>query len=148
LSTSTTALLAASVPSSTAGETAGPPGQVVMVTGCEMVMWSSILPETLMVAPEAALVRAKLTVEQGLVDVQVPLSNPPCHTYKASGAAAWGAAGAKAPKASTTAPAPSVVAAYRPACPRIRTIACVFMETPPGLTLPKACTVRVAPHSC
>src|SRR5262249_33155252 len=62
--------------------------------------------------------------------------------------AAWAAAGAKAPKASTTAPAPSVVAAYRPACPRIRTIACVFMETPPGLTLPKACTVRVAPHSC
>ena len=61
---------------------------MVMVTGCEMLRWSSIVPETLMVAPEAALVRAKLTVAHGLADVHVPLSKPPCDTYKVFGAAA------------------------------------------------------------
>jgi hypothetical protein len=45
-------------PSRIPGEPAGPPGHVVMVTGDEMLRWSSIVPETSMVAPEAALVRA------------------------------------------------------------------------------------------
>jgi hypothetical protein len=45
-------------PSKTPGEPAGPPGHVVMVTGTEMLTWSSIVPETSIVAPEAALVRA------------------------------------------------------------------------------------------
>jgi hypothetical protein len=40
------------VPSRTAGEPAGPPGHVVMVTGDEMTGWSSIVPETSIVAPE------------------------------------------------------------------------------------------------
>ena len=86
------------------------------------------MPETLIVAPEAALVRAKLTVAHGFADGQVPLSRPPCDTNKVFGAAAWAAAGAKIPKAST-APAPSAVAAYRPARRREER-ACVFMETP------------------
>ena len=55
-STVTTGPLA--VPSRAAGRPAGPPGQVVMVTGDLMARWSSIVPETSMVAPEAALVRA------------------------------------------------------------------------------------------
>jgi hypothetical protein len=46
------------VPSRTPGEPAGPPGHVVMVTGDEMTGWSSIVPDTSMVAPEGALVRA------------------------------------------------------------------------------------------
>jgi hypothetical protein len=44
-STVTTGLSCA-VPSRTAGEPAGPPGHVVMVTGDEMTGWSSIVPET------------------------------------------------------------------------------------------------------
>ena len=42
------------VPSRTAGEPAGPPGHVVMVTAAEMLRWSSMVPETSMVAPEGA----------------------------------------------------------------------------------------------
>ena len=68
----------------------------------------------------------------GTNGVQVPLSRPPCDTYKVFGAAAWAAAGANAPKASTAA-APSAVAAYRAARPRRQEKACVFMDTPPWL---------------
>src|SRR5690348_1237035 len=94
------------VPSRTPREPSGPPGHLVMVTGDLMVTsWSLIVPETLMVAPEAARVRAWLTVAHGLADVQGALSEPPCDTYKVFGAAAWAAAGANTPKASTTAPA-------------------------------------------
>ena len=45
-------------PSRTPGETAGPLGHVVMVTGDVMLRWSWIVPETSIVAPEAAWVRA------------------------------------------------------------------------------------------
>jgi hypothetical protein len=62
-----------------------------------------------------------------LPDCPVPVLPP--GTATADGAAAWAAAGARTPNASTT-PAPSAVAAYRPARPRIEKTACVFMEPP------------------
>ena len=93
---------------------------------------------------------------QGLADVHVPLSRPPCDTYKVVGAAAWAAAGPRTPKAST-APAPSAVAAYRPARMRAQKPARIFMNNPPlatndrfgqgsRLTLSEARTVGAAPH--
>ena len=82
------------VPSRTAREPSGPPGHLVMVTGDLIVTsWSSIVPETLMVAPEAALVRAWLTVARGLADVHAGRYRLPCDTYKVFGAAAWAATG-------------------------------------------------------
>ena len=116
------------VPSRTAGEPAGPPGQVVMVTGDEMTGWSWIVPDTSMVAPEGALVRAWLTVAQGLAFAQGPASTPPCDTYKVSAVAARAATGTKAPKASA---APSPIATYRPARPRAQEKACAFTTTAP-----------------
>lgn len=56
-----------------------------------MLRWSSIVPETWIVAPEAALVSAWLTVRHGLADVQGALSEPPYETNKSVGGAACAA---------------------------------------------------------